>query len=164
MLSVLFGALEPSYSIHRHPWNPKTVRSESLIYGLAGRSNTHLRSLLLTRSEKLFQTGQSPIWCLGGLPPCFWCLYQTVHQPCCTPRHAFGVYQTLHPWGIGVKCRLKQMVRQPPLRQGLGVPARPEIVEVQSWGCLDIIYFIESSEIKSTMKKRDISSRWRKDR
>ena len=51
--------------------------------------------------------------------------------PYCTPSHAFGVYPTLQPrWGIGVKCRLKQMVRQPPLRQGLGVPARPEIVEV----------------------------------
>ena len=47
-------------------------------------------------------------------------MYTHVHQQ--RIKHAFGVYQTVHIWGIGVKCRLKQMVRQPPLRQGLGIP------------------------------------------
>ena len=66
--------------------------------------------------------------------PCILCLYQKVHQPGRhIARQAMRLVCIQHctpPWGIGVKCRLKQMVRQPPLRQGLGVPAGPEIVEV----------------------------------
>ena len=122
---------EPSYSTPQHPWNPKSM---SRVIDMAWLEDSTSK-IPCSEDPRNFSRLQSPIWCPGGLPPCFWRVSNsTAMAPYCTPWHAFGVYQTLHPWGIGVKCRLTQMVRQPLLRQGLGVSAStPEIVEVTTF-------------------------------